>query len=196
MVKIILKAWSICTVVLILSQTVLSAEDGYIVSSQNSAIVCSVKYSLIGKYTARFKDFSGLVYFDPKNLSKSSVYLKIKVVSLESKYATLDRMAKSKRLWDASIYPEAIFQSQRIELKDDKYYVTGILKLHGVERQITFPFTLDGPRVEGKKKYVTARGIWLIDRKKFNILWHKYLDKGGVVVGNQITLNWKIKAFK
>ena len=115
------------------------AADGYVVHLQESSITCFVKYSLVGKYSPEFKDFNGLIYFDPKDLSKSSVYLKIKTDSLKSKYSTLDRMARSKRLLNAKRYPDVVFQSKKIEKRTDGYYVTGELILHGVTRNFTFP---------------------------------------------------------
>lgn len=173
-----------------------SAEEGYVINLKESSITCLVKYTLIGKYSPEFKDFSGLIYFDPKDLTKSSVYLKIKVESVNSKYATLDRLARSKRLLDAKTYPDVVFQSKRVEKRSDGYYVTGLLSLHGVTRNFTFPFKLEGPVVQGKQSFLLAQGKWLIDRKKFNVVWDKNLDKGGIVVGDQITVDWKIKAYK
>ncbi len=186
-------------IIIMLSLTVASvsrAEDGYVVNSKASNIVCMVKYTLIGKYTPSFEDFSGLIYFDPKDITKSSVYLRIQTDSIESKYATLDRLAKSTRLLDSRKYPDVIFQSKKIEKRADGYYVTGLLTLHGVTKNFTFPFKMEGPVVQGKKSYIVAHGKWLIDRKKFNVFWDKHLDRGGIVVGDQITVDWKIKAEK
>jgi polyisoprenoid-binding protein YceI len=172
------------------------AEDGYVINSKASKITCMVKYTLIGKYAPSFEDFSGLIYFDPKDISKSSVYLRITTDSIQSKYATLDRLAKSTRLLDSRKYPDVIFQSKKIEKRTDGYYVSGLLTLHGVTKNFTFPFKMEGPVVQGKKSFIIAQGKWLIDRKKFNVFWDKHLDHGGIIVGDQITVDWKIKAEK
>lgn len=173
-----------------------NAEDGYVVTYNESSILCLVKYSLIGKYTPEFKDFNGLIYFDSKDLSKSSVLLRIKMDSIKSTYPTLDRIARSKRLLDAKSFPDVVFKSKKIEKRTDGYYVTGELSLHGVTRNFTFPFKLEGPMIEGNKSYIIAHGKWQIERKKFNVIWDKYLDQGGIIVGDQITVDWKIRAYK
>ncbi len=193
--KSILIFWGACLFSLGISSTI-KAEDGYVITYKDSSIVCLVKYSLVGKYTPEFKDFNGVIYFDPKNLSKSSVLIRIKSDSIKSKYPTLDRLARSKRLLDAKSFPDVVFQSKKIEQRADGYYVTGELSLHGVKRTFTFPFKLEGPVLEGKQSYITAQGKWLIERKKFNVIWDKNLDKGGIIVGDQITVDWKIKAIK
>ncbi len=172
------------------------AEDGYVITYDESSIVCLVKYSLVGKYTPEFKNFNGLIYFDPRNLAKSSVLIRIKTDSIKSKYPTLDRLARSKRLLDAKSFPDVVFQSKKIEKRTDGYYVTGELSLHGVTKNFTFPFKLEGPVIEGKKSYIVAHGKWQIERKKFNVIWDKHLDQGGIVVGDQITVDWKVKAYK
>jgi polyisoprenoid-binding protein YceI len=171
------------------------ADNGYIIDAKESSIICSVKYSLVGTYQAHFQNASGIIYFDPKNLAKSSVMLKIETASLKSRYGTLDRLARSKRLLNAAKYPDVLFKSQQIQRKGNQYYVTGRLSLHGISRTISFPFVLTGPVRDGKKIYLVAKGKWLIDRKKFNVIWDKHLDKGGIVVGDQITVGWSIKAY-
>lgn len=189
-------ASSIFLVLTLLVSIPTKAEDGYVITYDESSIICLVKYSLVGKYTPGFKNFSGLIYFDPQNLAKSSVLIRIKTDSIKSKYPTLDRIARSKRLLDAKSFPDVVFQSRKIEKRSDGYYVTGELSLHGVTKNFTFPFKLEGPVKEGNKSYIVAHGKWQIERKKFNVVWDKHLDQGGIVVGDQITVDWKVRAYK
>ena len=39
---------------------------------------------------------------------------------------------------------------------------------------------------------IQLSGVWNIDRKDFGIVWSRVLDKGGVIVGNIITVEWNI----
>ena len=44
-----------------------------------------------------------------------------------------------------------------------------------------------------KRKLLDLKGTWIINRKDFNIIWNKYLDQGGIVVGDILTVDWGIK---
>jgi len=151
----------------------------------------------VGRYQALLEDFSGSIYFDPKKIENSSVKMVIKTISLKSKHSTLDRIVLSKRLLDAEQYPEITFRSNSIKQKGEDYEVTGMLNLHGISQIITFPFKLEGPITEiDKPQYIKARGAWHIDRKKFDIIWSRVLDYGGIIVGNRIIVDWEVVAFK
>ncbi|MCA9406463.1 MAG: YceI family protein [Candidatus Omnitrophica bacterium] len=172
-----------------------SAQPVYEVILEKSNIKSKVRYTLVGTYEAEFKEFSGKLYFDPKNLADSKVELSIQTKSLKSKYSTLDRIARSRRLLDAAAYPNMSFKSQRIYQKGGQYYVKGIFSLHGVEKELTFPFMIEGPITDySLGKYVVAEGKWRVNRKDFGIMWHSVLDKGGVVVADDVIIEWTVFA--
>jgi len=171
------------------------AQHEYLIDSGQSDIQGAVRYSVVGRYEAKFEKISGAIYYDPKNTAKSSVDLTIYTNSLKSEYPVLDRAAKSRRLLDVGKYPQMTFKSTRMEPKGKRMMVTGVIEAHGVKQTITFPFDLTGPIYDyGRQKYVKASGQWLINRKDFGITWNKALDKGGVVVGDTITVDWEVIA--
>ena len=177
----------------IVNSTLLYADRIYAVDAKQSVIQGAVKYAVIGTYRARFTDCSGTVYFDRRHVQKSSVILTIQIASIQSRFAVLDKIARSQRVLNAVLYPEAHFQSTRIEKQGKGYRATGILTLHGVKREITFPCHLE---LSSQNKILTAHGRWVIRRKGFNIIWDKMLDRGGLVIGDDVVLNWKIVAVK
>ena len=80
--------------------------------------------------------------------------------------------------------------------KDKQYFVKALVTLKGVKKSLILPFNLAGPFEDRQShRYVKASGHWIINRKDFNIVWNPVLDKGGIIVGDHITLNWKIKAY-
>ncbi|HPB68912.1 MAG TPA: hypothetical protein PKU74_08415, partial [Candidatus Omnitrophota bacterium] len=44
------------------------------------------------------------------------------------------------------------------------------------------------------RKRILARGEWVIARKDYNMYWHSFLDKAGLIVGNHMTVDWEITA--
>ena len=162
-----------------------------------SQIHGSIKYTVIGRYVAEFRDFTGMVDYDPKLREVKSVNLTIKTMSLKSKHPTLDKIVLSKRLLNVKKYPEISFQSKRIKKNKDGYYVRGDVNLHGVSEAIGFPFTVEGPLPsKNHKKVLRAHGRWILNRKDFKVIWNILLDQGGVIVGDHIMVDWQIVAVK
>lgn len=50
---------------------------------QETAMTGSIKYSVVGKYTASFKKFKGNIIFDTQNQKIKSVYLEIEADTIE-----------------------------------------------------------------------------------------------------------------
>ncbi len=171
------------------------ASTQYLVRPQESTLKGTISYSLIGKYVASFDDFSGSIVMDDDDVEHNSVQLKVRVNSLHSKYPKLDRIVKSSRLLNASRFPWITFDSQKVYKKGDQWWVDGIVNLRGVKRLLTFPFKLEETKpTSEKRQLLRASGSWVIQRKDFDVIWNKILDHGGIIVGNQITLDWSMVA--
>jgi polyisoprenoid-binding protein YceI len=155
----------------------------------------SIPYSIIGKYRAGFSVFKGRITLDDHWQKVRSVYLEIEASSIRSKHPGCDKVARSRRLLNAARYPKIIFKSDKIIHDESGYKVNGILEMHGIKRRMTFSFKavfiLD-PETKGES--LDLKGTWRINRKDFNIIWNKYLDHGGIIVGDYLTVDWGIKA--
>jgi len=162
----------------------------YVFEKESSKIEGSIKYTMIGRYRAVFNEYEGYVEYDEKRKEIKSLLLKIDAKSIQSNFKTLDLIIRSGRLLNTAKYPHIIFKSKNIVKTADGYRAVGTLDLHGVKQTLNFPFKYE-INEEGK---LEARGSWTIKRKGFNIIWHHKLDRGGVLVGDIITVNWRVVA--
>ena len=181
------------------------AKERYIIDSKQSQLFCSVSRMALSTVKAQFKDLTGEIVFNPKTwtdkegriLTKSSVNIQIKTASVSTGSSFIDKKIQSKQLLDTQNYPEITFQSEMIEVKKGQLYVHGVLSLRGIQKEIVFPFHLDEPFInEKKQKVIRAKGRWLINRKDFNVIWSKVFDKGGVIVGNMVAIDWEVTAIR
>ncbi len=158
-------------------------------------ITGSIKYSVIGKYRAKFNQFRGEITFNSQTEAIKSVYLEIETETIESNCEWCDKVVRSRKLLHTEKYPKIIFKSDEI-IKDEKgYRVNGTLEMHGVKKEVVFPFKVESALDElTQQKLLTMGGKWLIKRKDFDIYWNKLLDKGGVFVGDYMTVDWGIKS--
>ncbi|KKW08375.1 MAG: YceI family protein [Candidatus Kaiserbacteria bacterium GW2011_GWA2_49_19] len=169
----------------------------YVFGPKGSGINGSVAYTLIGRYKASFEDFNGAIDFDPSTKIIRSVSLKIKTASLHSHFSALDHIVMSKRLLDAGQFPVITFESDRIDKKKNGYWVSGQLEVRGARQQISFPFVFEGPEQSpGGQHGIKASGQWEFNRKDFGLVWSRRLDKGGIIVGDQVTVDWQVVAYQ
>ena len=181
------------------SKTAVDITPGYVsqvvqFGPKETAMYGSIKYSVVGMYKAHFNDFKGSVAVDDESNSIRSVFLEIEAGSIQSSCLWCDKIVRSTKLLNTNKNPKIVFKSNDI-LRDDKgYCVKGVLEMNGKSKEMRFPFTfaLLKDAVTGKRM-LDMQGKWDINRKDFNIVWNMLLDHGGVLVGDNIRVEWGIK---
>lgn len=114
------------------------------------AVINNISWQITDGYSIKFSNpeangifskFTGDIVFDEKNLNHSSFNVSIDVSSINTGNGMKNRHAKSDNWFDAKQFPEIRFTSSTVSKKNDSYEVLGILEMHGVKKQIMFPFT-------------------------------------------------------
>jgi polyisoprenoid-binding protein YceI len=97
------------------------------------------------KTSGTFSDVTGKILIDRENLVNSSVEAKINMLSVNSSHAKRDKHIKEKDYLDTEKFAEATFVSKKITATSNTEGVmTGVLTLHGVAKEMTFPFKVLG----------------------------------------------------
>ena len=98
------------------------------------------------KTSGTFSDITGKILIDANDLTKSSVEAKINMLSVNSSHAKRDEHIKKKAEYlDTDKFTEMTFVSKKIEAKSTTEGVmTGVLTMHGVAKEMTFPFKVLG----------------------------------------------------
>jgi polyisoprenoid-binding protein YceI len=157
----------------------------------HSSIEFSVKHMMVSTVKGQFEKLSGKLELDDKDVTKSTVEVTIDLASVNTREPKRDGHLKSPDFFDVSKYPTATFKSTKVQKAGkNKLRVTGELDLHGVTKPVVLE--VEGPSEPNKTPYgTTVRGVHAtakLDRKDFGIGWNKVLDNGGVLVGNEVTL--------
>jgi polyisoprenoid-binding protein YceI len=140
----------------------------------------------------RFEKIKGTVELDDKDVTKSTVDVTIDLTSVNTNEPKRDIHLKSPDFFDIAKFPAATFKSTKVQKAGkNKLKVTGDLSLHGVSKPVVLE--VEGPTDPYKTPFgTTVRGVHAtakIDRKDFEIGWNKVLDNGGVLVGNEVSLD-------
>jgi polyisoprenoid-binding protein YceI len=119
--------------------------ETYGIDSSHSFANWSIRH-VVSRTSGTFPDIKGIITIDRTDLSKSSVEARINVLSVNSNHAKRDEHIRTKEEYlDAGHFGEMRFVSTGVETTGkDQGILKGKLTLHGVTREITFPFKLLG----------------------------------------------------
>lgn len=102
-----------------------------------------------GDPSGEFKGLKGTINFDPKDLASAKFNTSIDVASINTGNGMKNTHAKSEKWFDADKYPLITFTSGVISKTSNGYQSTGTLDMHGVQKQVTLPFTFNNNIFEG-----------------------------------------------
>ncbi|HSE41477.1 MAG TPA: YceI family protein [Acidobacteriota bacterium] len=174
----------------LLAATFAISQETYVVDPAHTNVGFSAKHLVISTVSGRFKDFTGTIVFDDKNISNSSVNGTIQSASLDTGNADRDKHLKSADFFDVEKFPEITFKSTKVEKSGDGAKVTGLLTIRGVTKEVSFPATVIGPIKDpwGNMKIGVSAGPLTINRQDYGVSWSKKMDSGGLVVSDEIKI--------
>lgn len=116
----------------------------------------------ISRFMGRFNDIAGDLMVDAPE--KSRIKVDVKVGSVDTKHAGLDKHLKSPDFFNAVQYPTMSFSSTAVSLNGaGEGTVAGNLTLHGVTKPVTFRLrhigTGSGPKGDTRVGYVASGSI-------------------------------------
>lgn len=166
----------------------------YKVDSDHSGVSFTIRH-FVSNVPGRFKDFDGVIKYDPQNPAASSVNFTIQAASIDTDNADRDNHLKGADFFDVAKFPTLTFSSTSVKAVDaDTLEVTGELTMKGVTKKVTVPVDVLGsvktPRGE-KAGFETA---FKLDRKEYGITWNRALDAGGAVLGDDVKVSISIEA--
>jgi len=141
---------------------------------------------------------SGTVSLDEANLPKSDVEITIKASSIDTDDPKRDEHLRSPDFFDTAKYPAIVFKSTKVTSSGgSKFKLTGELSMHGVSKLVTLDANVSQAIKNPWGKQVRAVKIaGKLKRSDFGLKWNKALDAGGVVVGDEVTLDIQVEIDK
>ncbi|MEW6127964.1 MAG: YceI family protein [Acidobacteriota bacterium] len=125
----------------------------------------------LSKVRGKFSEFKMELNYDDKDITKSTVDVKITVKSIDTGINQRDEHLRTADFFDVEKYPEITFKSKRVIKNGKKLTLVGDFTMHGVTKEISFPFTITGRQFEEKEKLLTLGFLadLTINRRDFGI---------------------------
>jgi polyisoprenoid-binding protein YceI len=168
------------------------------VDTAHTRVGFAVRHMMVSNVRGTFAKFAGSVALDDQDVTRSAVHLDIDVASIDTDNAKRDEHLRSADFFDAAKYPTITFKSTKVARAGDGLDVAGNLTIKNVTRPVVLKV---GPLAsETKDPWAgTRRGATAtakISRKAFGLTWNKALEGGGVVVGDEITIELEVELVK
>ena len=165
-----------------------------------------VRHMMVTWVRGCFKNIEGTMEFSPSDPANSSVEVSIDAASLWSGDADRDDHLRHSDFLDVENHPKITFKGDEVQLMSNhEFKVTGDLTLRGATRKVTLdvrylgqwdtPFWEDGV----DKGPMTRAGFvaeTTINRHDFGVSWNATMDKGGVVVGDDVLITIDVEALR
>ncbi len=173
--------------------------DTYTVDPAHTSVQFHVRH-LFTTVTGRFQMFDGKVVFDDKNPAKTEVQGTIDATSINTNVEKRDNHLRSPDFFDVEKFPKITFQSSGVSDVDasgKKGKMAGTLTLHGVSRPVVLEasFLGKGKGPDGKER-AGFHGTTTINRKDFGLAWNKALEGGGLLVGEEVTIELDVEGVR
>ena len=168
----------------------------YKVDPSHSSIVFNIRH-LVSQVEGRFRDFEGTINYDAKNVKNSSVEFTVKADSIFTDNEKRDAHLKNDDFFAVDKYPTLSFKSKRVVPRgDNKFEVLGTMTLRGVSKEVMVPVQLLGVGPGFQGEVAGFRSDFTVNRKDYGIVWNRNLDKGGSVLGDDVSVRLLVEAGK
>jgi polyisoprenoid-binding protein YceI len=165
----------------------------------HSSAEFKVKHMMISNVKGTFTGLSGVLRLNEEDRTRSTVEVSIDVATIKTGDDQRDGHIKGADFFEVEKFPAMTFKSTNIDSTGGAdYEVTGDFTLHGVTKPVTF-------KVEDVSE--PAKDPWgnhriglsataKINRKDFGLAWNSALETGGILVGEDVTINLEVQFIK
>ena len=179
--------------------TAVASAETYNVDPGHSSVTFKVRH-LFSSVTGRFEKFEGKVVYDEKDPKKSSVEGAIDASTINTNVAKRDDHLRGADFFDVAKYPKITFAKTEVTevAKDGKTgKMRGELTMHGVTKPIVLDVSMlgKGKDPQGKER-IGLQATTKVNRKDFGLEWNKAMEGGGVLVGDDVTIEIDAEAVR
>lgn len=183
---------------LLIFPALLSAET-WNIDADHSAIGFKIRHMMVSNVKGSFPVFSGTVQIDDQDITHSKVEVSIETASITTNISKRDEHLRSADFFDVAKYPLMTYVSTKVEKAGQgRLRVAGNLTLHGITREVILE--VEGPTAAFKDPWGNIRrgatATAKLNRKDFGLNWNAVIESGGVLVGDEVSIELELEMIK
>ena len=163
------------------------------IDPSHSRVGFSARHAMVTKVRGAFNEYTGSATIAN---GAASINVEISVASVDTRSADRDGHLQSPDFFDVANFPKITFASTSVkDAGSDKIAVDGNLTIKDVTKPITIEFEYTGTATDpfGNARFGFEGGAE-INRKDFGLTWNAALETGGILVSENIKLEFEISA--
>ncbi len=178
-----------CAISALIASTAL-ALDTYKIDPAHSSVNFTIDHMVVNTVHGRFRQFEGAITVDPDhNNALTAASGTIQAKSIDTDIERRDDHLRSPDFFDAEKFPTITFESSEVKKDGNNMVLVGKFTMHGVTKDVSLPFTVKGPIKSPMGGMVMGLEINAkINRKDYGLTWNKVIEAGGVMVGDEVTI--------
>lgn len=166
--------------------------------SNHSEVSFQVKHMMISNVRGFLKDFSVEVTSEDENFSNAEIFFSGRMDSISTSNEKRDQHLRSSEFFDTEKNPEITFHSTSYTMdSENNYKLVGDLTIKGITKKTTLAVVFGGIQKDpqgNEKAGFSLSGK--INRKDFGLNWNTALEKGGMLVGDDVKISCEIQLIK
>ncbi|MFN3413168.1 MAG: YceI family protein [Thermoanaerobaculum sp.] len=154
----------------------------------HSSVGFSVRHMMVSNVRGEFTKFSVSVTTQGDKPETAQLEVSIDAASIDTRMADRDKHLRSADFLDVEKYPTITFASKKVEpAGNGGFRVAGDLTIKGVTKPVVLLAEVSPVMKDpwGNLR-VGVHATTTINRKDFGVSWHKVLDTGELVVGDEV----------
>lgn len=173
-----------------------SSATTWTVDPVHTSVTFGVRHMMVSTVRGEFQKVSGTVTWDPKRPEAAAVDVAIDVASINTREPQRDTHLRSADFFDVEKFPTIEFHAKGSKKKaNGGFEIAGDLTIHGVTRVVTLD--VDEPTAEHADPWgflrIGASAHAKIKRSDFGMTWNTVLEAGGVIVGDEISMQLDVE---
>ena len=176
-----------------------AAAEIWVIDPEHTVSGFTVRHMMIANVTGVFEVTKGTIEYKPGEPGSVKADITIETKSVNTRITRRDDDLRSDNFFSAEKFPTLVFRSKRVQnVRADGFDLVGDLTIRDVTREVVLK--VDGPTApirdpQGNRR-VGANASTTINRKDFGITWHRAIEAGGVVVGDEVKINIDVEAIE
>ena len=166
----------------------------WVIDPAHSEVGFSVRHLAISKVKGKFQKFEA-TFTTAENPLDSTVTASADVESVTTNEPNRDQHLRTGDFFAAEEFPQLTFVSTGAREEGGKLLVDGDLTMRGVTKAVTFDFEFGGFGEDAYGNYkagFTATAV--VKREDFGLTWNAPLEKGGLLLGSDVTITLDVQA--
>ena len=165
----------------------------YDVDKTHSNVGFKVKHLMLSSAKGTFDEFTGHYEYDEKNGVLKSLNGNIVTNSVNTNLEDRDKHLKADDMLDTKKFPNILFKLTKAK----KDVVYGDITIKGITKNIKLGFNNNGHLKDPWGNYRSAFELTgKINRKDFGLTYNKFLESGGLIVGDIVHLSIEVEGIK